>query len=65
MDDAARARIRDRLIWAVRFIGAEPDPTLALIEREHLHVDELALTLEDVLPVARQERIVEKLAGQT
>jgi len=59
VDDTERARIRDRLIWAVRFIAAEPDPALALIEREHIHVDEFALTLDDWLPVARQERVVE------
>lgn len=46
--------------WAVRFIAAEPDPALALIEREHLHIEELALTLQDTLPMARQERVVGK-----
>jgi hypothetical protein len=58
VDATERARIRDRLMWAVRFIAAEPDFALALIEREHLHVDELALALQDSLPIARQQRVV-------
>lgn len=58
MDETERARIRDGLLWAVRFIAAEPDPALALIERERLLIDELALTLADFLPAARQEGVV-------
>lgn len=60
MDDTERARVLERLIWAVRFIAADPDPALALIEQEHLHVEELALTLDDWLPLARQEAVVGK-----
>jgi hypothetical protein len=58
VDETERAWALDRLIWAVRFIAAEPDASLALIERERISVDELALTLEDHLPVARQEGVV-------
>jgi hypothetical protein len=58
VDDGTRDSIRERLIWAVRFIAAEPDAAIALIEREHLHIDELALVLDDVLPVARLEGVV-------
>ena len=60
MDDGTRDSILDRLTWAIRFIAADPDFALALIEREHLHVDEFALTLGDWLPLARQEGVVGK-----
>lgn len=58
MDETERAWVRASLIWAVRFIAAEADASLALIERERISVDELALTLDDYLPLARQEGVV-------
>lgn len=59
MNDTGRAWVRDQLVWAVRFIAADPDVSLALIERERISIDELALTLDDYLPLARREGVVE------
>jgi hypothetical protein len=58
VNDAERAWVRDSLVWAVRFIAAEPDASLELIERERISIDELALTLDDYLPLAREEGLV-------
>ena len=58
MNEKERTWVRDSLVWAVRFIAAEPDASLELIERERISIDELALTLDDYLPLARQEGVV-------
>lgn len=64
MTESERDRGRENLVWAIRWLAADPEPALRALDAAFLHEpagdrsayvpDEIALTLGDCLEVARR-----------
>ena len=58
VDRDNRGRL-EKLVWAIRWLAAEPDAALAVVDDPRIVPDEIALDLEHWLEVARDHDLID------